>query len=151
MTLQDYINLFPGASREKQRFMALAQAVLRQVVDLAPVTEALVSGFSLEAAVGVQLDQIGEGWGLKRADTAYGSGATDEQFRAFLTAKLAQWQWDGTNAGVDKALAAIPEATKQVDNLDGTVTVTLTGSLPAGRKAVLAVPMGVTANQANQA
>ena len=144
MTLQDYILIFPGASREKPKFMALSQAVLRQVADLLPVTSALISGFSLGAAVGVQLDQIAEGWGLKRADTAYGSGATDEQFRAFLTAKLAQWQWDGTNAGVDAALAAIPEATKQVDNLDGTVTVTLTGSLPAGRKAVLPVPMGVT-------
>ena len=147
MTLQDYINLFPGASREKPKFMALSQAVLRQVTDLLPVTSALISGFSLSSAAGIQLDQIAASWGLTRADTAYGSGATDEQFRAFLTAKLAQWQWDGTNAGVDAALASIPEATKQVDNLDGTVTVTLTGSLPAGRKAVLPVSMGVTANQ----
>lgn len=46
-----------------------------------------------------------------------------------------------------KAPAAIPQATKQTDNLDGTVTVTLTGSLPAGRKEMLPVPMGVTANQ----
>ena len=147
MTLQDYISLFPGVSREKPRFMALAQAVLRQGTDLLPVTSALVSGFSLSSAVGIQLDQIAASWGLTRADTAYGSGATDEQFRAFLTAKLAQWQWDGSNAGVDAALAAIPQATKQTDNLDGTVTVTLTGSLPAGRKEMLPVPMGVTTNQ----
>lgn len=34
MQLSDYLALFPSASREKSRFMALAEAVLSQVMDL---------------------------------------------------------------------------------------------------------------------
>ena len=46
MTLNDYLALFPGATRDKPRFMALAEAVLQQVIDLFPLIAQLQSGFS---------------------------------------------------------------------------------------------------------
>ena len=58
MNLSTYISLFPGASREKPRFMALAEAVLRQVMDLQTVIAELQSGFSLDEAQGAALDPV---------------------------------------------------------------------------------------------
>ena len=74
MELNDYISMFPGATREKLRFMALAEAVLSQVSDLFPVIGQLNSGFSLDTAQGRQLDQAAAAVGLKRND----AGANNE-------------------------------------------------------------------------
>ena len=145
MTVQDYMDLFPGASREKAKFTALAGAVLRQAADLIPLAAALQSGFSLSAAEGVQLDLLAESFGLARADTAAGQDIPDAEFRRYLQAKLALWAWDGTNGMVPEALAAgLPGSTQQ-DNMDGTVTVAPTGALPAPAKDLFPVPAGIRA------
>ena len=60
MTLQDYLSLFTGASREKARFMALAEAVLRQAMDLQAVVAAMPAAFSVEEAAGIQLYALAE-------------------------------------------------------------------------------------------
>ena len=131
MDLNDYLALFPGASREKPRFMALAQAVLQQVVDLMTLIESIQSGFSCATAVGSQLDAIAEAVGLSRE-----YGMTDEDFRAYLLQKLKLWTWDGTNVN---APAVLPEGVTETDNRDGTVTVS-----PAGtRQDLLPIPAGV--------
>ena len=131
MVLNDYLALFPGASREKPRFMALAQAVLQQVVDLMTLIESIQSGFSFAAAEGEQLDAIAEAVGLSRE-----YGMTDEAFRAYLLQKLKLWTWDGTNVN---APAVLPEGVTETDNRDGTVTVS-----PAGtRQDFLPIPAGV--------
>ena len=52
MDLGDYLTLFPGASREKARFMALAGAVLRQAADLSALAEAIQPGLSFALAEG---------------------------------------------------------------------------------------------------
>ena len=131
MDINDYLALFPGASREKPRFMALAQAVLQQVVDLMTLIESIQSGFSFAAAEGEQLDAIAEAVGLSRE-----YGMTDEAFRAYLLQKLKLWTWDGTNVN---APAVLPEGVTETDNRDGTVTVS-----PAGtRQDLLPIPAGV--------
>ena len=131
MNPEQYLRLFPGASREKPRFMALAEAVLRQVTDLMALVESIQSGFSFAAAEGEQLDAIAEAVGLSRE-----SGMTDEAFRAYLLQKLKLWTWDGTNVN---APAVLPEGVTETDNQDGTVTVS-----PAGtRQDLLPVPAGV--------
>ena len=43
MDLNTYIFLFPGATREKPHFMALAQAVLSQAADLAALAAAMAN------------------------------------------------------------------------------------------------------------
>ena len=129
----DYLQLFPGASREKARFMALAEAVLRQAVDLMALIDSIQSGFSFATAEGSQLDAIAETVGLNRE-----LGMTDEAFRAYLLQKLKLWTWDGTNVNVP---AVLPDGVTETDNQNGTVTVS-----PAGtRQDLLPIPAGVRA------
>ena len=131
MDLNDYLALFPGASREKPRFMALAEAVLQQAVDLMSLIESIQSGFSFALAEGEQLDAIASAIGLSR-----NPGMTDEAFRAYLLQKLKLWTWDGTNVSVP---AVLPAGVTETDNLDGTVTVNSAGT----RQDLLPVPAGV--------
>ena len=131
MNIDEYLALFPGASREKSRFMTLAEAVLQQVVDLMTLIESIQSGFSYATAEGEQLDAIAEAVGLSRE-----YGMTDEAFRAYLLQKLKLWTWDGTNASLPNVL---PAGVSETDNWNGTVTVS-----PAGtRKDLLPLPVGV--------
>ena len=127
----DYLQLFPGASREKPRLMALAEAVLQQAVDLMTLIESIQSGFSFATAEGSQLDAIAETVGLNRE-----LGMTDEAFRAYLLQKLKLWTWDGTNVNVP---AVLPAGVTETDNQNGTVTVNLAGT----RQDLLPVPAGV--------
>ena len=99
MLLSDYISLFPGATREHPRFMALAEALLRQVMDLQNAVAAIPAAFSLTGAVGAQLDAVAEAMRLSRADSPAGAATTDAQFRAFLLQKMRDWNRDGTNGG----------------------------------------------------
>ena len=131
MNTEQYLVLFPGASREKARFMVLAEAVLQQVVDLMTLIETIQSGFSFATAEGAQLDAIAEAVGLSRE-----YGMTDEAFRAYLLQKLKLWSWDGTNVNVP---AVLPEGVTETDNLDGTVTVSPVGT----RQDLLPIPAGV--------
>lgn len=98
--LNEYLSLFPGATREKPRFMALAEAVLAQAADLLALVLSLPEAYSLGLAVGRQLDCLAAALGLTRAGSPQGAGATDEQFREFIRDKLALWRTDGTNGGV---------------------------------------------------
>ena len=133
MELSGYLSLFPGASREKPRFMALAEAVLSQTMDLVPLIASLQSGYSFASAEGIRLDAIAGAIGLKRDP-----GMADEAFRQYLLDKLKLWTWDGTNEGVP---AVLPQGATLSDNGNGTVSVT-----PSGTRAdILPVPAGVRA------
>ena len=135
----DWLSLFPGASRERPRFIALAEAVLRQVSDFLPLIAQWQSGFSFAEAEGIQLDQIAGIVGLSRADI--GTDVSDETFREYLLTKLALWTWDGTNKTVPDVLTVALPGSSQTDNRDGTVTV-YTGSNLSPEK-VFPVPAGV--------
>ena len=67
MDINSYLSLFPGATREKPRFMALAEAVLAQAADLAALVLALPEAYSLGHAAGRQLDCLAAALGLTRA------------------------------------------------------------------------------------
>ena len=136
MTLQDYLSLFPGSSREKARFMALAQAVLQQVADLQAVVGQMPAAFSVEEAEGVQLDAIAEVLGLRRSDL--GENVQDGALRQYVLSKLALWRWDGTNGTAQAVLSESLPGRRETDNQDGTVTVS-----PAGRKDLVPVSAGV--------
>ena len=131
MNIEQYLALFPGTSREKARFMALAEAVLQQAVDLMALIETIQSGFSFATAEGVQLDAIAEAVELSRE-----AGMTDEVFRAYLLQKLKLWTWDGTNVSVPVVL---PAGVTETDNRNGTVTVSPMGT----RQDLIPVPAGV--------
>ena len=135
----DWLSLFPGASRDKPRLMALAGAVLRQAEDLVSVIEALQPAFSFAAAEEIQLDSLARSVGLDRGDV--GADALDEAFRQYLLAKLALWSWDGTNKTVPAVLHTAFPGVMQTDNGDGTATVK--GTLPAKAREVIPIPAGV--------
>ena len=142
----DYLSLFPGATRDKQRFMALAAAVLRQVTDLMTLTERMQSEFSFASAQGKQLDDIAAAVGLKRSDIQEaGTVCSDEDFRRYLLAKLTLWTWDGTNETVHAVLDIALPGSVQRDNGDGTVTVTTDSGLPPEK--VFPVPAGIRINE----
>ena len=133
MNLDDYLSLFPAYTRGMPRFIALAEAVLRQATDLMDLVPQLASGFSFAHAEGVQLDALGGSVGIIRQE-----GRDDESYRRVLLKKLKLYTWDGTN---ERAFDFAEEGEVFVDNDDGTVTARTDVPLPAGE--VMPVPMGI--------
>lgn len=132
--LSFYVSLFPGASREKERFMALASAVLQQTCDLVSLMPQLASGFSFASASGVQLDALGASAGIPRQE-----GWEDETYRRVLLRKFRIWSWDGTNETAGEFL--LPGETLR-DNGNNSVTVSA-GLMPLPAEKLLPVPLGV--------
>ena len=135
MNLNDYLILFSGNLRDKEKFMALAEAVLTQAMDLSALVTELQAAYSVDEAEGVHLDRLAAVSGLSRKDL--GSNVSDEDFRAWLKAKFRLWTWDGTNAGVQVVL---PEGVMQTDNMDLTVAVNPAGTNPD----ILPLPAGMS-------
>ena len=128
----DYMTLFPGYTRDKPRFAALAAAVLQQVNDLIALVPELESGFSVAHAVGEQLDALGVSLSIPRQ-----SGWNDETYRSILLRKLRRNQWNGLN---DSAFEYIDAGETFIDNCNGTVTAATVEAVPA--KEVMPVPIG---------
>ena len=133
MNLDDYLSLFPAYTRGMPHFIALAEAVLRQVTDLTDLVPQLASGFSFAHAEGVQLDALGGSVGIIRQE-----GRDDESYRRVLLKKLKLYTWDGTN---ERAFDFAEEGEVFVDNDDGTVTARTDAPLTASE--VLPVPLGI--------
>ncbi len=131
----DYMTLFPGYTRDKPRFAALAAAVLQQVNDLIALVPELESGFSVAHAVGAQLDALGVSLSIPRQ-----SGWNDETYRSILMRKLRRNQWNGLNSS---AFEYVDEGETFTDNCNGTVTATTVEAVLA--KDVMPVPMGFKA------
>ena len=143
MVIQDYLSLFLGSTREKSRLMAVASAVLQQVVDLQAVVGELNAAFAPATAQGVQLEALGESLGLNRLDTTAGTAATDEVYRDFIQKKLIRWGWDGTNKSVPGITERLQAGSVEKDNQNGTVTVTGAGTQPAEVKEIYPITVGV--------
>ena len=143
MTINDYLALFPGSTREKHRFMSLATVVLQQVTDLQAVVGEINDAFAPESALGNQLDALAASLDLSRLDTSDGAAVADADFRDFIRKKLIQWSWDGRNKTVPALVAKIQQGASQTDNMNGTVTVTDAGTQPAPVKALFPITAGV--------
>ena len=134
MNLNDYLTLFSGNFRDKEKLMALADAVLTQVIDLSVLVDSLQAAYSVDEAVGIQLDRLAAASGLSRRDL--GTNVSDTDFREYIKGKLKLWTWDGTNAGLP---AVLPAGTTETDNMNLTVSVNPAGINPN----VLPVPAGM--------
>ena len=146
MNVNEMIALFSPAVRDMPKFMALAQAVLRQVADLQHIVSEIPKAFSLNETCGVQLDLIGSNFGIPRKDVP--GGMTDSVYRDYLRSKLALWRWNGMNEGVPAALAAAyPDGNVVIsDNVNGSVNVRVTGSTPSNMSDTIPVPAGISKN-----
>ena len=124
--ITNYLSLFPAYVREKPRFMALAEAILQQAVDLITLAQSIAPGFSFAHAVGIQLDALGVSIGVSRQE-----GWDDETYRSVLLRKMKLWTWNGMNETVSDYLES-GETFR--DNVNGSVTVSASLPLPAGEK-----------------
>ena len=129
----DYMTLFPGYTRDKPHFAALAAAVLKQVNDLIALVPEMEAGFSVAHAVGTQLDALGASVAIPRQ-----SGWNDETYRSILLRKLRRNQWNGLNSC---AFEYVDEGETFTDNCNGTVTAVTVETVPA--KEVMPVPIGI--------
>ena len=136
--MTDYVKVFSSALQGMPRFAALARAVVGQVEDLRAVVQEMPAAFSLEQAVGVQLDILGEGFGVDRKE-----GQDDEAYRMRIRDKLALWRWNGTNEEVNAVLEDVSPGSMQNDRQDGSVEVTVEGSLPGTARELFPVPAGI--------
>ena len=121
--------------------MALAEIVLSQVTDLIfLVTESFPNARLPETAAGPQLDALGELLGASRP-----TETSDETYRFFLRAKIAIHHWDGTNETLPAVLgSAFPALNVHlVDNQDGTVSLSMTGTPPVPLSDLVPVPAGI--------
>ena len=141
--LEDYISLFPGSTREKQRFMAVAEAVLQQVTDLQAVVTQINVAFAPSSAEGMQLEALAASLGLSRLDTSDGAVVTDEVFRDFVLKKLIRWSWDGTNGSVPGIVTKLQPGAVETDNQDGTMTITGAGTQPGPIKGLFPVTVAI--------
>lgn len=128
---KDYTKLLPSLHADKPRFAAWLQTITQALGEVADATLGLVPAFSIDTAVGSQLDVIGLWVGLSRQqslpitgafftwnDSALGwnfaswkgpyeavEGITtldDETYRAALRAKIASNYWDGSNDSLNE-------------------------------------------------
>lgn len=136
MTLDSLLRLLSPHVRSQSRFSALAAAVFQQAVDLASSVESLPTAFSVENAVGKQLDIIGESVGVPRP----GEDVLDTVYRQYLLGKFALWRWDGTNEMVPDVLSAALSGVSYNDACNLSVTFS------AGTEALLPVPAAITCN-----
>ena len=134
MNLNDYLTLFSGNLRDKEKLMSLAEAVLAQVMDLSALVDSLQAAYSVDEAEGIQLDRLAAASGLSRSDL--GNNILDSDFREYIKGKLRLWTWDGTNAGLS---AVLPAGTTETDNMNLTVSVSPLGT----NKNILPLPVGM--------
>ena len=140
--LKPYLNLISPVHQGKTKFMALASAVLSQAADLlALYRDGLPEALSLETAEGFFLDTLGQLSGVPRPTP----GTSDADYRTYLRALIRLHHWDGTNGSLGSLLAeAFPGMEARLtDNMDGTVTASLSGNIPFDLKDVFPCPAGV--------
>ena len=133
--LEKWMSLFPGYTRNKPRFAALAEALLRQAADLWALVPQLESGFSLSAAQGLQLDALGQSVSLPRQ-----AGWSDEVYRNVLQRRLKLFRWDGS---LDTVKDFLESGETFSDNVNSSVTVHANAAPPVPLKDWFPVPPGI--------
>lgn len=125
MTIDDYLKLIPSQHRQKPRYMATVEAVLKPLCELESLLGNMRTCFDLDTAIGRQLDAVGVRVGRSRylntplegvyfswneEGLGWGQGIwkgkydpdrglislPDDIYRLLLKAKVAANHWDGT-------------------------------------------------------
>lgn len=132
MAVDDYLDHIPSQHRQKPRYSATVEALLRPLDGIASILDALRTTFDLDTAIGAQLDATGVRVGRSRylntpMDGLYFALETegvgldegvwkgdhdpetsrytlpDDFYRLLLRAKVAANAWDGTIPGAYEA------------------------------------------------
>jgi hypothetical protein len=114
---------------------ALLYVLLKKFDDVSQVLVQMDTALDLDAAVGAQLDMLGETVGAFRTVNFQPTGGVspvldDATFRILIKAKIAQNQWDGTLPSLYPIWARLFPAGQIViiDNQNMSATITLTGA-----------------------
>lgn len=96
-----YLNLVCSQHSTKSKYMAWLEVLLRPFVEVIILNQAINNSFSLDTAVGKQLDIIGKQLNLSRQvnfQPTDGSSSilNDDYYRIILKAKVIKNQWKGT-------------------------------------------------------
>jgi len=99
--LSYYLGLLTSEFQNAPNLKAWLSAVLQVVADMNVCAAGANAAFSVDTAVGVQLDVIGAIIGASRTVPFQPSGGVspildDDSFRILIMAKIAQNQWDGS-------------------------------------------------------
>jgi len=159
MNSSAYLEKITSAHITRPKFMAWLKELLDLLCEAGTVLESMNAAFSLESAVGAQLDVIGATVGAERAlpytSQYVGSGYLgDEDYRSYIRAKIMQNMWDGTNESLPGLWQAVyPDMEMSyTDNQDMSMTITIRGDvsnalselIQAGL--IVPAPMGVYQN-----
>jgi hypothetical protein len=139
--LSDYLSLFPSKSQNMPRLMLLASALLQQVTEQQSLVDSISAAFTLDHAVGKQLDIFGQSFGVPRPN-----GMTDAIYRDLLRMKMILWSWDGMNSSVVSLVSRLIPGAVQTDHDDLSVTITSPTTPPADYRELFPVPPGIKAN-----
>lgn len=130
MPASDYIGLLPNIHKDQPKFRAMVEMVMGGFDQVFDATQSLTQAFSVDHAVGVQLDQVGRWTGVSRLqtipipnsfftfnDAALGwnqaswkgpyeatEGVTtldDDTYRAVIKAQIGSNYWDGTDESLN--------------------------------------------------
>jgi hypothetical protein len=134
--LSDYLGLLPSSSVEAPNFVAFVSAVLQAMVDTQNCVLSMPAALDIDAALGVQLDDVGARVGLSRQlsvpiagvyfsfdtvglgfdqgviqgpnDPATGLVALDDEtYLQFLRIKIAANSWNGSIADLQRVLNSV--------------------------------------------
>lgn len=129
--LDHYLNLVTSEHRDKKKFMATVEALLRHSDDIFEAGIYVDDEFDLDEAVGVQEDTLGEIVGMERTlpyvPHTTGSQVMDnESYRIMLKSKIAKNIWKGGIEDLEEIWNILFGTRIPIqDNQDMTVTVTI--------------------------
>jgi hypothetical protein len=133
-----YLSLVTSEYQLSPKFLAWLSACLQVLDDAIPVAMNLDYSFDLDAAVGKQLDVLGEVVGVGRTLPFQPSGGAspildDDTYRLLLRARVAWNHWDGRINSLQSIWKGLfPGGVIQVeDNQDMTINLTVSGSFSA--------------------
>ena len=149
MDINEYLGLIPFQTRTirypnpdpqaeeatiPSRFERFMESILQPIVDLGAMIENKDS-YSIDTAVGPQLDYIGEAFGISRELSYIPTDGSrmmdDEEYRTILKMRSAQLLWDGGNKQASEIYINVLRSVATItyeDSMDGTVEIAFNGA-----------------------
>lgn len=144
-TENEYTTLVSSHNSARAKFMSFLDAVLGHLLEMHGVVSGMSESFSIDNAVGDQLDVLGEWAGVPRVlsvsiaapiyiegEPYYTNEMTDDEYRAAIRLRVAKNYWNGSNqeaAELYKQVFGDEMQIEQTDNMDGTVHIAVYGSV----------------------
>lgn len=133
MSIAPYLDLITSEHREQPNYIAWLSAALNKVDDGMTVLNGMIVDFTLDNAIGAQLDVIGQIAGVNRnvgVQLSSGSSILDDtHYLLIIKAAIARNMWDGTIPSIYSLWTSIfPNSQLQIiDNQDMTMQAIVTG------------------------